>query len=300
MELMLSNGGDFETLAYIYGESRYEVPKIKGNPIGKPVSDKEKAHKLPYFFSGELSETTTVNGKTYYIRNKANTRYKSLITIDIEPSGDDVLPFRETLDALLETFKPYNYLIYPTTNNRPDNSRFRVILEPEHVMSEAETKATTDYITSKLKEKQIMIDDSSHDYSRVQGLPVDNGLLDSYKVYINTDGRKVKVRGLSKETKRSSNGSSFISYRGIDTPSNKLLRTFIELLAEGATDGNRNVFLTRAMGYVIGCHPNPLLIDATADFINQNCIHPPLPVNEVRSVTRSILKSQGRKEGILN
>lgn len=285
-----ANARDFELLTYLCKD--LEAIKARHKGQDKPVDPEEKKRELPYFVAGELTETKQINGKICYIRNDQSLRYKSLITIDIEATYGKQLPFRETLERLLETLRPYNYIIYPTANNRPENARLRVILEPERHMSKAETKATTLGIIEHLEAHNIFVDHSSANYSQPQGLPVDNGLLDQYEVYTNTSGHKVRVRG--KQTYTSPVGASRTSYKSYENARNTL-GTFIDKTMEGATEGQRNTWLTSITGSVIasGCDLNNGR--ALIHFINTHKATPPLQINEVDNIIRSIIKAELRK-----
>lgn len=285
------NGGDFELLTYLCKD--LEAIKARHKGQDRPVDPEEKKRELPYFVAGELTETKQINGKICYIRNDKSLRYKSLITIDIEATDGKRLPFRETLERLLETLNPYNYIIYPTANNRPDNARLRVILEPERRMNKAETKATTLGIIEHLEAHNIFVDHSSTNYSQPQGLPVDNGLLDKYEAYTNISGHKVRVRGT--QTYTTPVGASRTSYRSYENARN-VLGAFVDETLEGTTEGQRNTWLTSRVGALVASGCEIENVERVTYIINDYLVSPPLQRNEVNTIINSIYKAERRKQ----
>ena len=150
----------------------------------KPVSDRMK-QRLPYFYSG-----LTTDGK----RTRDAIKNKGLVILDIERAKDDTkpLPFEEVKTEVAFVLKDYRYLLYPTVNNQPNYARYRLILEPERPMNEAESVALTTEIKTYLELRDLPVDSSCVDYARIHGLPVDNGLMPYEKVY--HDGAKLPVK----------------------------------------------------------------------------------------------------------
>ena len=148
----------------------------------KPVPDSVK-HQQPYFFSGHL-----VDGR----RTKIATESKGLIILDIEREKGDPTPLtdEDVIEEVHEVCQQYQYLLYPTINSKPNHARYRLIIEPERPMNEPESIAISEEFMNALS---IPTDPSSKDFSRIHGLPVDNGLYEDCRIIVNR-GEKVPVK----------------------------------------------------------------------------------------------------------
>ncbi|WP_156790276.1 phage/plasmid primase, P4 family [Falseniella ignava] len=148
----------------------------------KPVPDRVK-HQQPYFFSGHLVGSR---------RTKISTKSKGLIILDIEREKGDSTPLtdEDVIEEVHEVCQQYQYLLYPTINSRPNHARYRLIIEPERPMNEPESIAITEEFMNALS---IPTDPSSKDFTRIHGLPVDNGLYEDCRIIVNR-GEKVPVK----------------------------------------------------------------------------------------------------------
>ena len=158
----------------------------------KPIPNSIKFAQA-YFFSGELE-----NNK----RTRDCTKNKSLIILDIERDKDDPTPLtdEEVIQEVQIVCHKYRYMLYPTINSKPNHARYRLIAEPERPMNEAESIAITKEFMSALSIRNIPTDPSSKDYTRIHGLPVNNGLYEEYKVIVN-EGEKVPVHEIKEDIK---------------------------------------------------------------------------------------------------
>lgn len=158
----------------------------------KPIPNSIKFAQA-YFFSGELE-----NNK----RTRDCTKNKSLIILDIERDKDDPTPLtdEEVIQEVQIVCHKYRYMLYPTINSKPNHARYRLIAEPERPMNETESIAITKEFMSALSIRNIPTDQSSKDYTRIHGLPVDNGLYEEYKVIVN-EGGKVPVHEIKEDKK---------------------------------------------------------------------------------------------------
>ncbi|MCY3031364.1 primase alpha helix C-terminal domain-containing protein [Aerococcus sp. Group 1] len=295
LEECQSNGSDFETLAYLCENNIQRLEGIQPQNNGdKPVPDEIKLNDCIYFFSGKIKGNKRADSETIS---------KSLITLDIEPRAItnpdspivyDYLNFDETIKQLKQELKGLKYIIYPTVNSQPNHARIRVILEPEHSMTKEETASITQRISDHFK--YIPIDPSSGNFSRLMGMPVDNGLHDNYKVIVNRDGAKVPIyRPQQQEKTTFTVDYSQIGGSGYIGKVPKLLQE----VYSGIPQGERNNFFTKAFGTLLTAKVDPEYCIAICQDWNERFTQPPLSDKELATVMESVLTREEKKRGVV-
>ncbi|HHJ9939227.1 TPA: hypothetical protein ACQMIN_001697, partial [Streptococcus pyogenes] len=76
----------------------------------------------------------------------------------------------------------YSYIIYPTIKHTPEKPRYRLVLKPSDVMTEATYKQVVKEIADKIG---LPFDLASLTWSQLQGLPVTTGDPEDYQRYVN-------------------------------------------------------------------------------------------------------------------
>ncbi|HEP1702993.1 TPA: hypothetical protein VB699_001661, partial [Streptococcus pyogenes] len=123
-----------------------------------------KRTQAPYCLSGKV--TAEKNGG--YKRNNASLVYRDLIFLDYDEIETGVnLP-----KIVSQTLREYSYIIYPTIKHTPEKPRYRLVLKPSDVMTEATYKQVVKEIADKIG---LPFDLASLTWSQLQGLPVTTG-----------------------------------------------------------------------------------------------------------------------------
>lgn len=133
-----------------------------------------KRTQAPYCLSGKV--TAEKNGG--YKRNNASLVYRDLIFLDYDEIETGVnLP-----KIVSQTLREYSYIIYPTIKHTPEKPRYRLVLKPSDVMTEATYKQVVKEIADKIG---LPFDLASLTWSQLQGLPVTTGDPEDYQRYVN-------------------------------------------------------------------------------------------------------------------
>ncbi|HEQ3699938.1 TPA: hypothetical protein VE895_001729, partial [Streptococcus pyogenes] len=133
-----------------------------------------KRTQAPYCLSGKV--TAEKNGS--YKRNNASLVYRDLIFLDYDEIETGVnLP-----KIVSETLWEYSYIIYPTIKHTPEKPRYRLVMKPSDVMTEATYQQVVKEIADKIG---LPFDLASLTWSQLQGLPVTTGDPEDYQRYVN-------------------------------------------------------------------------------------------------------------------
>ncbi|MCB2832340.1 primase alpha helix C-terminal domain-containing protein, partial [Streptococcus dysgalactiae] len=227
----------FSSLLYPYKGQLEPFDYIAQFKPLKPPEDIDieeyKRTQAPYCLSGKV--TAEKNGS--YKRNNASLVYRDLIFLDYDEIETGVnLP-----KIVSETLGEYNYIIYPTIKHTPEKPRYRLVVKPSDVMTEAAYKQVVKEIADKIG---LPFDLASLTWSQLQGLPVKTGDPEDYQRSVN--------RGLDYPVPK--NGSTpNRQVTTIYTPHPRSQRSItmrvIDTLFNGFGDeGGRNVALTRFVG----------------------------------------------------
>lgn len=287
-ELQETDLSDFQFIAEYEPQVMKRYSSVQLTDDGtKPVPDDYKKSKLvKYFFAGEkVSDTAT--------RNDENTVNKSLITVDIDPvknnhGGYHILPVDDVIELVNDSLSKYNYVLYNTINSQPLYARMRLILEPTKPMDAGETKATTSKVTELLKE--INVDTTSGDYSRVQGLPIDNG-LGVYAMIVN-DGEKFSVIAPSV----SNYSPAFDPFTATYTIGRKgKIVSKLEEITNRVQDGGRNNVIGSLYGSLLRANMAPQNAIILCRDLNELYFDPPIEADELATHLRNITKKELKK-----
>ncbi|HHD5859346.1 TPA: hypothetical protein ACNYWK_001745, partial [Streptococcus pyogenes] len=113
-----------------------------------------------------------------YKRNNASLVYRDLIFLDYDEIETGVnLP-----KIVSETLWEYSYIIYPTIKHTPEKPRYRLVMKPSDVMTEATYQQVVKEIADKIG---LPFDLASLTWSQLQGLPVTTGDPEDYQRYVN-------------------------------------------------------------------------------------------------------------------
>ena len=150
-----------------------------------------KDNSMLYFISGDIPP----NEDGSYTRNNSTLKTRNLIVIDIEDTG---LTSQEVQTIIQEKLASYKYLLYSTISHKPNNPRFRLVLEPNRDIVKDEYKPTIQHVIQLLN---ISYDKSSCTWSQLQGLPI--AVRDNEFIFIkHLDGLPYPVQEAVKEEKK--------------------------------------------------------------------------------------------------
>lgn len=293
-ELQQTDLTDFQFIAEYQPQvmKRYQSIQLTDNGT-KPVPDSyKKGAYVKYFFAGaKVSDTAT--------RNDKNTINKSLITLDIDPVKNDhggfhVLPVDDVVEMVNDNLSKYNYILYNTINSQPFYARMRLIIEPTEPMNAEETKATTSQVSEILKD--INIDTTSGDYSRVQGLPIDNR-LGVYTMIIN-DGEKFPVSTPKPATDYSSTFVPFGVTYGAGRKGKIVSK--LEEITNRVQDGGRNNLIGSFYGTLLRANMDPESAIILCRDLNELYFDPPIDAGELATHLRNITINELKKRGEIN
>ncbi|MDT2705564.1 hypothetical protein [Enterococcus dispar] len=239
-------------------------------------------------------------------RNNTNLVSRSLLFIDF----DDVQETEsEFLGKITDKLKEVNYCLYPTLKYKPDNIRYRLVLELDRAVSCEEYEKLLFGICTDLGIK-FEFDETNKTWSQGQGLPVvtehsSNDLrvfhdgfepipVDKFLHRITTsqqwaDAQKKKQRPNTGVYQV--NGSGKRKYTGV----------FLEQLFEGASVGNRNVWWRQMVDKMLSVDTPIETIAKVMGVINFNTeIFPePLDQKELDTIFRSRVENHAKKGGYL-
>ncbi|HFH9716000.1 TPA: hypothetical protein ACGODO_001784, partial [Streptococcus pyogenes] len=192
-----------------------------------------KRTQAPYCLSGKV--TAEKNGG--YKRNNASLVYRDLIFLDYDEIETGVnLP-----KIVSQTLREYSYIIYPTIKHTPEKPRYRLVLKPSDVMTEATYKQVVKEIADKIG---LPFDLASLTWSQLQGLPVTTGDPEDYQRYVN--------RGLDYPVPKNGNTPNrqvVTTYTPRPRSQRSITMRVIDTLFNGFGDeGGRNVALTKFVG----------------------------------------------------
>lgn len=239
-------------------------------------------------------------------RNNTNLVSRSLLFIDF----DDVQETEsEFLGKITDKLKAVNYCLYPTLKYKPDNIRYRLVLELDRAVSREEYEKLLFGLCLDLAVK-FEFDESNKTWSQGQGLPVitehssnemrlfHDGFtaipVDKFLYQITTspewaDAQKKKQR--PKTSGYTTNSSGKQKYTGV----------FLEQLFEGATVGNRNIWWRQMVDKMLSVDTPIETIAKVMGAINFNLeIFPePLDQKELDTIFHSRIKNHAEKGGNL-
>ncbi|HHJ8983997.1 TPA: primase alpha helix C-terminal domain-containing protein, partial [Streptococcus pyogenes] len=242
-----------------------------------------KRTQAPYCLSGKV--TAEKNGG--YKRNNASLVYRDLIFLDYDEIETGVnLP-----KIVSQTLREYSYIIYPTIKHTPEKPRYRLVLKPSDVMTEATYKQVVKEIADKIG---LPFDLASLTWSQLQGLPVTTGDPEDYQRYVN--------RGLDYPVPKNGNTPNrqvVTTYTPRPRSQRSITMRVIDTLFNGFGDeGGRNVALTKFVGLLfnkwVDCD-----IETAYELVQiaNSVTTKPLPIDEIDRTFTSIAKAEYRKRG---
>jgi len=247
------------------------------------VIDEFKGNEIMYFIAGELKNNT---------RNNASLIEKELVTFDYDDLGNTL--YTAFIDKIKEALKGKRFILYPTIkNNLPKyGMRYRLIMDTDRAYDEKENE----YLVQNLIDYiGLPCDPKSKTYSQAMGLPCLNACT-SEKLIVKQDGEPLQVDKWLYKPKRSENKIEFTT--NYSHTGKKYMGVFLNKVIEGATEGNRDVWLTSVIGTMLNQGVDAQNAYVMADVINQNFINPPLSDNQVNKIYLSILDKEMKKGGV--
>lgn len=134
---------------------QYQPKKITGD------IKQFKQARADYFISGYIEPDES--GKL--VRNNDNLIRRDLIIMDY----DDLTSADDFKQAVHQSLKDYQYMLYTTISHTNEKPRYRLIIEPNRPILQHEYKTIQKEISSKIG---LKTDDSATTWSQLQGLPV--------------------------------------------------------------------------------------------------------------------------------
>lgn len=243
-----------------------------------------KRTQAPYCISGKV--TPESNGS--YKRNNTSLLYRDLIFLDY----DDIQYTSESfIKAVSRALFGYSYILYPTIKHSTEKPRFRLVVKPDNVMSEATYKQVVQEIADKIG---LPFDMASLTWSQLQGLPVTTGNPADYQ--------KIVVHGLDypvpKVEPRAKQETTEL-YKPRASGQRSMTMRIIDTLFNGFGDeGGRNVAVTRFVGLLFNKWVDCDLETAyELTKIANSVTAEPLPIEELDRTFSSIARAEYRKRG---
>ncbi|WP_303753830.1 hypothetical protein [Enterococcus sp. S86.2] len=239
-------------------------------------------------------------------RNNTNLVSRSLLFIDF----DDVQETEsEFLGKITDKLKDVNYCLYPTLKYKPDNIRYRLVLELDRAVSREEYEKLLFGLCLDLAVK-FEFDESNKTWSQGQGLPIVTE-FSSDNLRIFHDG--FKPIPVDKFLHRITNSQQWVdaqkkqrlpktsSYTTNSSGKQKYTGVFLEQLFEGATVGNRNIWWRQMVDKMLSVDTPIETIAKVMGAINFNLeIFPePLDQKELDTIFHSRIKNHAEKGGNL-
>lgn len=243
-----------------------------------------KRTQAPYCISGKV--TPESNGS--YKRNNTSLLYRDLIFLDY----DDIQYTSESfIKAVSRALFGCSYILYPTIKHSTEKPRFRLVVKPDNVMSEATYKQVVQEIADKIG---LPFDMASLTWSQLQGLPVTTGNPADYQ--------KIVVHGLDypvpKVEPRAKQETTEL-YKPRASGQRSMTMRIIDTLFNGFGDeGGRNVAVTRFVGLLFNKWVDCDLETAyELTKIANSVTAEPLPIEELDRTFSSIARAEYRKRG---
>lgn len=239
-----------------------------------------KAELCYYFISGNL-----LNGK----RSASNLLSRRLLVLDYD---DIPLSPEEIIQTVIVNMGNYSIFLYPSTSYTNEKPKFRLVVDSERDMNQAEYLAT---IKDLAEQVGLPYDPASEVWAQMQGLPITDdietfkGLVYKYK------GEPFPVRPVTDDD-ISTHRKAILSP---PTPNGRYKGKVIQLLEEvkqGVYTGGRNAFYTKAFGTLITAGMTPAIAIGLCVDWNEMYSQPPLSSSELNSIFNSISEREKRKE----
>lgn len=239
-------------------------------------------------------------------RNNENLVSRTLLFIDFDDVHDTEEVF---LKKITEKLDDVNYCLYPTLKYKPDNIRYRLVLELDRPVNAEEYEKLLFGISREVG-VAFNFDESNKTWSQGQGLPViteysNNEMkifhdgfkkipVDSFIFKINQSNewkQEKKKRKINTGTIKLSDLSSKRKYTGI----------LLEELFEGTSVGNRNTWWRTMVDKMLSVDTPIETIAKVMDTINFNGdIFPdPLDQKELETIFRSRIENHAKGGGNL-
>jgi len=261
------------------------IEHFKPLVVPKGVNIEEyKRTQAPYCLSGKVIPEK--NGS--YKRNNTSLVYRDLIFLDY----DEILSTSESfIKAVSSALFGYSYILYPTIKYSTEKPRFRLVVKPDNVMSEATYKQVVKEIADKIG---FPFDVASLTWPQLQGLPVTTGDPASYQKIVehglDYPVPKIEPRAQQETTER---------YKPRASGQRSMTMRIIDTLFNGFGDeGGRNVAVTRFVGLLfnkwVDCD-----IETAYELtkIANSVTAEPLPIEELDRTFSSIARAEYRKRG---
>lgn len=254
-------------------------------PEGMTI-DEFKRTKAPYCISGKVKPEN--NGS--YKRNNSSLVYRDLIFIDYDDINCTPEEFKETVfNALFG----YSYILYPTIKHTPEKPRYRLVVKPSAGMKEDTYKKTVREITDLIG---LPYDQTSENWSQLQGLPVTQFDIESYDRVVNRALDYQVTAPTSETVTRQATRGEIKPRSGQLSITMRVINTLLNGLGD---EGGRNVALTRFVGLLLSKYVN---CDVPTAFelakIANDVTGDPLPQDELETTFESIVKAEIRKRGL--
>ena len=261
------------------------IEHFKPLVVPKGVNIEEyKRTQAPYCISGKV--TPESNGS--YKRNNTSLLYRDLIFLDY----DDIQCTSENfIKAVSSALFGYSYILYPTIKHSTKKPRFRLVVKPDNVMSEATYKQVVKEIADKIG---LSFDMASLTWSQLQGLPVTTGNPADYQKIVehglDYPVPKIEPRAKQETTER---------YKPRASGQRSMTMRIIDTLFNGFGDeGGRNVAVTRFVGLLFNKWVDCDLETAyELTKIANSVTAEPLPIEELDRTFGSIARAEYRKRG---
>lgn len=240
-------------------------------------------------------------------RNNENLVSRSLLFIDFDDVHDSEEVF---LEKVTDKLKSVNYCLYPTLKYKPDNIRYRLVLELDRPVNAEEYEKLLFGLSDELG-VAFEFDDSNKIWSQGQGLPVITEYSNKEMRIFHDGFKKIPVDAFIykinqskkwKKEKQKKQKSNLGSYKtGNNSSKRKYTGTLLEELFEGTHVGNRNTWWRTMVDKMLSVDTPIETIAKVMDTINFNGdIFPdPLDQKELETIFRSRIENHAKGGGNL-
>lgn len=241
-------------------------------------------------------------------RNNKNVFSRSLLFIDFDNVNETEQDF---LNKLTEVLANVNYVLYPTLKYKPiENIRYRLVLELDRQVNAKEYEILLIGFSKDLG-IDYEPDSSNKTWSQGQGVPVVTEYSEGVKILYHDGFKPIQVDKIlkyitsTKEYKEAlkTQNTGFSDNQGfkLSTGGQKYTGEFLQLLFDGAVQGERNTWWRIMMDKMLAVDTPVETIQKIMEVINFNpMIFPePLPMDELEKVYLSRIKNHVEKGGRL-
>ena len=268
-------------------------------PKNEEEEEQIKWYQMPIVIAGQLFGDLK--------RNNDNLVSRSLLFIDFDDVKDTENVF---LQKIADKLKDVNHCLYPTLKYKPDNIRYRLVIELDRNVNADEYEKLLFGLCHEL-DVTFEFDISNKTWSQGQGLPVKTRysreiepiIHDGYQA-IPVDAFLFKItnskewKDATKQQRKAYNSGQFTTNFGGER---KYTGKFLEDLFNGENEGNRNNWWRKKVDSMLAVDTPMETIYLIMDTLNNtpNIFPSPLSKTELKQILVSRCKNHVKKGGVV-